>query len=92
MEKKKIAVYAGVLAIILAIIFIPGYLKIRKLARQNSQLETELRQLEQRNKKLAQEQKRLKEDPLYLEAVARKKLGLAKEGEIIYKVVPLQQE
>jgi len=42
-----------------------------------------MQQVQQENKRLAEEQRRLKNDPVYLEKVAREKLGIAKEGEII---------
>ncbi|MBU4140268.1 MAG: septum formation initiator family protein, partial [Candidatus Omnitrophica bacterium] len=77
--------------ILLGIIFIPGYLKIKRLAGQNRELERQIKETRQANRKLGEEQKKLESDPVYLEEVLREKLGLAKEGEIIYKVLPPQQ-
>lgn len=42
--------------------------------------------LRQKNTLLIEEKRRLIEDPLYLERVAREKLGITKEGEVIYKI------
>lgn len=91
MEKKKIVVLSVLGLILLGVIFIPGYLKIKRLARQNRELERQIKETKQANRRLEEEQEKLESDPVYLEKVAREKLGLAKEGEIIYKVLPPQQ-
>jgi cell division protein FtsB len=41
--------------------------------------------LEEENLKLKEEVKRLRSDKRYLEEIARKELGMVKEGEIIYR-------
>ncbi len=91
MEKKKIIVLSVLGLILLGVIFIPGYLKIKRLVRQNRELERQIKETKQANRRLEEEQEKLESDPVYLEKVAREKLGLAKEGEIIYKVLPPQQ-
>lgn len=48
--------------------------------------EKQIKALEKRNQQLAEEKRLLEEDPVYLEAVAREKLGIAREGEVIYKI------
>ena len=42
-------------------------------------------QLEEENQKLKEEIKRLQGDKRYIEEIARKELGMVKEGEIIYQ-------
>lgn len=91
MEKKKIIVLSVLGLILLGVIFIPGYLKIKRFLRQNRELERQIKETKQANRRLEEEQEKLESDPVYLEKVAREKLGLAKEGEIIYKVLPPQQ-
>lgn len=91
MEKKKIVVLSVLGLILLGVIFIPGYLKIKRLLRQNRELERQIKETKQANRRLEEEQEKLESDPVYLEKVLREKLGLAKEGEIIYKVLPPQQ-
>lgn len=91
MEKKKIIVLSVLGLILLGVIFIPGYLKIKRLVRQNRELERQIKETKQANRRLEEEQEKLESDPVYLEKVLREKLGLAKEGEIIYKVLPPQQ-
>ena len=44
--------------------------------------------LEEENQKLKEEVKRLQNDKRYIEEVARKELGMVKEGEIIYQFDP----
>ncbi len=90
MAKKKIIALSVLGLVLLGVIFIPGYLKIRTLSRQNRELEKQIEEIKQTNKKLAEAQEKLKSDPFYLEKVAREKLGLAKEGETAYKVLPPQ--
>jgi cell division protein FtsB len=34
----------------------------------------------------------LEEDPVYLEKVAREKMGLIKKGEVVYQLVPAESE
>jgi len=41
--------------------------------------------LEEENQKLKEEVKRLQSDRRYIEEIARKELGMVKEGEIIYQ-------
>ena len=41
--------------------------------------------LEEENQKLKEEVKRLQSDKRYIEEIARKELGMVKEGEIIYQ-------
>lgn len=86
MDKGKIAGYILLGAILLGVIFIPGYLKIKRLDRQSRDLEMQITELKQTNKRLREEQRMLENDPFYLEKVAREKLGVAREGEVIYKV------
>lgn len=91
MAKKKIIIlfFSGV--ILLGVIFIPGYLKIKTLVRQNRDLERQIVEIRQANERLKEEQEKLLNDPIYLEKVARAKLGMVREGEVVYKVVPEQQ-
>ncbi len=92
MKKNRIIISSVLLLILLGIIFIPGYLKIRRLSRENRELERQIKEIEQANIGFQAEQQKLLNDPLYLEKVAREKLGVAKKGEVVYKVLPPQQK
>ena len=48
-------------------------------------MSADIRRLQEENIQIREEVKSLKTDPDYIEAYAREKLGLAKEGEIIYR-------
>jgi cell division protein FtsL len=72
--------------VILAVIFVPGYVKLAKLRNKNQKLMQEIQRLKQANEKLEKEIGLLEEDKEYIEKMAREKLGLTKEGEIIYKI------
>lgn len=92
MGKKKVIILAVSGLVLLGFIFIPGYLKIKRLARQNRELEMQIEEIKQVNKRLGEEQERMKNDPLYLESIAREKLGVVKKGEVVFKVLPPQEK
>jgi len=95
LEKKKIIVLSVsslILLILLGRIFIPEYLKFRELAKQNRELERRIEQVKQDNRRLKEEHQKMINDPLYLEKVAREKLGVVRKGEVVYKVLPPQEK
>jgi len=61
-----------------------GVLRILQAERQQQQLETELLSLQQEKQLLREEIERLRTDKEYWEQLARKKLGMVREGELIY--------
>lgn len=71
----------GVLAL-----FGPGWWRAWRLQHRAARLDVEIAWLEQENRRLVAEMDRLQTDPTYLERVARRKLGLTRKGEVIYKV------
>ena len=75
-----------VIAVIIAIIFLPGYIKFMQLKVRNMHLESEISRLERENIKLSKEKKRLEEDINYVEKVARESLGVTKKGEIPIRI------
>lgn len=77
--------YVGI-AIVLFLIFLPGYAKFMELRAKNMYLEKEIKRLEMENVKLYKEKKRLEEDISYVEKVARDSMGVAKEGEMPIKI------
>lgn len=85
MEKKRIALHIAVLLTVLCIIFLPGYSELHKLREDNDQLKRRIVLLEEHNDQLKEEMQKMKQDPGYIEKKARKKLGIVKKGEIIYK-------
>lgn len=61
---------------------------MQDLKQKNKEYAAKIEQLEAKNAKMETERERLKTDPEYLEKVAREKMGLIRENEKVYKVVP----
>lgn len=89
MSKIKIAIALFVLFLLLAI-FLPGYSKLQGLKNKNENLTERIEELRIKNTQLAEEVEKLKNDPLYVEGIARKEMGLSKKGELVYKLVPAE--
>lgn len=87
---RKIAIFF-VFAFILILIFLRPYSKYRELKIKNKVLTDEIEYLKEVNKTLEAEKKALEEDPAFVEKRAREKMGIVKEGEIIYKIVPPEE-
>lgn len=62
-----------------------GLLKFIKMKQTYAQARKENRELQQENEKLTRRIEMLKTDPDTIEQIARDRLGLAKEGELIYE-------
>lgn len=65
----------------------PKIAHIQRLQARSNALETELTALRRQNDALELELRLLRDDPVYLEKVAREKFNKAKEGEIVYRIV-----
>ncbi len=87
-RNRKALIAVAVLAIIYLIVsFIfgeMGLIKYYRMKAQYNSLNREITTLKQDNAKLARDVHALKTDPDYLEILARDKLGLARQGEIVY--------
>ena len=59
---------------------------------KNLEYKRQIEMLKKKNAQLLEENCLLEEDPEYLERVAREKMGLIKEGEVVYKIVPVEVE
>lgn len=86
MSKLKIII-ALLILFFLLVIFVPSYQKLQKLKNINKDLTEQIEKLKIKDTKLAEEIKKLKEDLLYVEKVARKKMGISKKGEVIYRII-----
>jgi cell division protein FtsB len=86
----KNAIWLFSFAVIVLIVFLPSYTTMQDLREKNFEYNQQINRLTQENRKLTEEKRRLEEDPVYLEKVAREKMGLAREGEVVYKIVPEQ--
>lgn len=92
MAKRKLVIYLLAAAVTLLIVFLPGISQLHELREKNEELLRRVEELKAANAALREEKELLLNDPVYLEKVARQRLGMAREGEIIYKVVPAEGE
>lgn len=75
-------------AVLLLVIFLPGYSKLQELRDKNSDLEVKVKKLSVENALLEQELGRVVNDPVYQEKIARQKMGVVRKGEIPIRIVP----
>ncbi len=85
-KKPTTAVIFLLVGGLLAVFVAPKLIRVRNLETRSARLETELKKIQYENRLLENELRLLREDPVYLERVARKKFNKAKEGEIVYKI------
>ena len=85
MEGKKVILYGGIFLVLLTVVFLPGYSRLKKLRRENNELQKRIKLLEEHNDVLKEEISSFQQDPEYIEKKAREKLGVIKKGEIIYR-------
>lgn len=85
LKVRKSFLIALVLAI-LVYIFSPGYLRLEKTKETLDYYRERNEELRRENSKLKKEIWALKNDPLYVEGIARKELGYGREGEVIYEI------
>ena len=84
----KVRIIIGLILLIgLAFLYLPGYSKIQELKERDRLLLKKIDTLEGENKNLSEELDKLKNDPVYIEYIARKEMGYVKEGEVIYKLI-----
>ncbi len=83
--KKNIIIFFA-LFFILGLLFLPGYRKLNEMRTKNEKLLHEIKKLKKKNLQLSRERRKLKKDRSYIEKIARQELGLARDGEIIFKI------
>ena len=88
----KNAIWLFAIAVLILVVFLPSYTQMQDLKQKNKDYEERIKQLVGKNKELIEERRLLEQDPVYLEKVAREKMGLVREGEVVYKLVPVSAE
>jgi cell division protein FtsB len=68
-----------------------GFLAMRRAQHEVEKLRQDIAQLNADNKQLSEEIQALKTDPQLIERIARQEMGLAKRGELIFKLPPKKQ-
>lgn len=69
-----------------------GILRGLQASRQKAALLEEVKTLEEANARVRQEIESLSSDPRYIEALARKELGMVKEDELVYQFRSKQKD
>ena len=79
-------------AVLLLVLFLPGYTKLQESRIKNRQLEEKFRKIAVENSLLQEELKRIENDPVYQERIARERMGVVRKGEIPVKIIPKDKE
>jgi len=88
----KNAICLFVFATVIFFIFLPSYTKMQDLQETNRDFARQIEYLKAKQARMEEEKRLLEEDPEYLEKVAREKMRLIKEGEVVYKITPVGEE
>lgn len=86
MLKNALLLFAFALAALM--VFMPTFARMQDSKQKDIEYQTRISALEQENIQLKEERRLLENDPVYLEKVAREKMGLIREGEVIYQLTP----
>ncbi len=87
MKRPSTIAVVIVLAAACLALLAPKIASIQKLQTRSNALQAELNKIRRQNAELELELKLLRDDPVYLEKIARGKFNKAKEGEIVYRIV-----
>ena len=82
----KNALWLFATAIIILLFFLPSFTIMQDHRQKNLEYERRIAELQRRNVELKEEKQRSIEDPVYLERVARERMGLVRDGEKVYKM------
>ena len=88
----KNALWLFAIATIILLFFLPSFTMMQDHRQKNLEYEKKISVLQKRNRELEEEQRRLIEDPVYLERVARERMGLLREGERVYRLTPVNAQ
>ncbi len=80
------------IAVLIFVVFLPGYTKLQDLRQKNLEFVEKIRQLKEENLALEKRIDRLENDPASLEKVAREKMGVVRKGEVVYKINPVDNK
>ena len=95
MRKKSLLLLILSLFLILGLLTFfgdKGILHLLRLQKELDRIKEGNRKTEEENRKLREEVKRLQNEKRYIEEIARKELGMVKEGEIIYQFDPPRKD
>jgi len=91
-DRQKILLFSVIMVLFSLLLFIMfsdnGLADLFKLKSEKDRLVQENIRLKRENLTMYRTIERLKNDPEYIESVARKELGMIKKGEVILKTMP----
>ncbi len=86
MRRKHLTIFIIIAALIAAFaVLLPGYTKLQDLKAENRELEQRIKKLGGAIDGLKEEKTKLQNDILYIEKVARERLGVVREDEMVIK-------
>ncbi len=88
----KNGIWIFIVAFLILVVFLPTFSKKQEIKQKNIQLEKQIEDSKRENVRLREEKRLLIEDPVYLERVAREKMGIVRDGEMVYRLVPEEKE
>lgn len=88
----KVLVFLFFASAVFVLVYLPSYSNYQELKRTQADLQNEVQSLKDILNHLLEEERLLKEDPQYLEKVARDEFGRAAPGEILYRLVRVAAE
>ena len=88
----KNGIWIFIVAFLILVVFLPTFSKKQEIKQKNIQLEKQIKDFKRENVRLREEKRLLIEDPVYLERVAREKMGIVRDGEMIYRLIPQEKE
>jgi len=91
MRRRAFVVFWVLMSAVLLYVLVPIFWKVSQLRRDEARLSEEVRLLKMKNQVLENKLRLIQEDPVYVEYLARKKFRKAKEGEVIYRLVPREE-
>ncbi len=89
--RTMLALTVGVPLVLVILFGNRGVVMRLKLARDRAALTAQIAAEHDRHDRLAGEIARLRSDPATLDRAAREKYGMARDGEIVYKLHPVQE-
>jgi cell division protein FtsL len=85
-KKWIIIIGSAILICFLLYLFIPTYSTLRRYREDRDALNNRIKELTNENENLKTEIIKLKSDSVYIEKIARKELGMTRQGETIYRI------
>ncbi len=88
MKRRRILLFTVILFLVLGLLTFfgdKGILHLLRLQKELVRIKERNTKMEEENRNLREEAKRLQHERRYIEEIARKELGMIKEGEIVYQ-------